>query len=97
MKAISLHLNFLRRMIFIHRGRFVTYGTGQSFLFEPYDFGFRDQDMPPLPDGKYIGIGASKGVKLIEGPSGPGGIHAALVMDGMISIFLVLCIPVDHL
>uniref|UniRef100_A0A0M3I8Y1 Piwi domain-containing protein n=1 Tax=Ascaris lumbricoides TaxID=6252 RepID=A0A0M3I8Y1_ASCLU len=66
---------------FFTEGRFVTYGTGQSFLFEPYDFGFRDQDMPPLPDGKYIGIGASKGVKLIEGPSGPGGIHAALVMD----------------
>uniref|UniRef100_A0A0M3JKL5 RES domain-containing protein n=1 Tax=Anisakis simplex TaxID=6269 RepID=A0A0M3JKL5_ANISI len=68
---------------FFTEGAFVTYGTGQDYLYEPGELGFTERDMPPLPDGKYIGIGASKSVKLVEGPRGPGGINAALVMDEM--------------
>uniref|UniRef100_A0A0M3KJ33 SGL domain-containing protein n=1 Tax=Anisakis simplex TaxID=6269 RepID=A0A0M3KJ33_ANISI len=50
-------------------------------LYEPSAFGFTEREMPALPDGKYIGIGASKGAKLIDGPGGPGNMNAALFMD----------------
>lgn len=65
----------LSQEAFFTENRFVSYGTGQNYLYNPYDFGFDDRDMPELPDGKYIGIGVSKGVRMTEGGS------AALVMD----------------
>lgn len=49
------------------RGRFVSYGSGLSYLYEPRDFGFNRDDMPDLPEGKYVGIGASKAVRIVEG------------------------------
>lgn len=48
---------------------------------DPSQFGFGERDMPELEEGKYIAIGASKGVRIIEGQR-EGGINAALVIDG---------------
>lgn len=36
-------------------------------MYNPLDFGFSAQETPGLPDGKYIGVGAIKGVKIVEG------------------------------
>lgn len=50
---------------YISRGRFVSYGTGESYLYAPEDFGFMKTDTPVLPDGKYVGVGASKAVRIV--------------------------------
>ncbi|VDD89301.1 unnamed protein product [Enterobius vermicularis] len=52
---------------FFTEGRFVCYGSGENYLYNPLDFGFSAQETPGLPDGKYIGVGAIKGVKIVEG------------------------------
>ncbi len=59
----------------------MAYGTGQSYLLNHYDFGFTDADTRALPDGKYMGIGACKSVRMIEGPGGPGNVNASLAID----------------
>lgn len=64
------------------RNRFVCYGTRQCYLLNPLEFGFQECDVPELGEGKYVGIGASKGVRIIEGPHGQGGLNAALIVDG---------------
>ncbi|MFH4979191.1 hypothetical protein AB6A40_005900 [Gnathostoma spinigerum] len=71
----------LSQEVFMASDRFVSYGSGQTYLMDPYASGFDERDLPPLPDGKYIGIGLSKGVKMIEGPSGTGHVNLAMVMD----------------
>ncbi|VDD85097.1 unnamed protein product [Enterobius vermicularis] len=58
----------LSQEAFFTDGRFVSYGSGESYLYNPSEFGFEDDEVPLLPDGKYIGVGASKVVKVLEGP-----------------------------
>lgn len=61
----------------------MSYGTGQCYLMYPNQFGFGDRDIPVLGEGKYVAVGASKGVRVIEGPRGcKGGVNASLVIDG---------------
>lgn len=61
----------------------MSYGTGECYLMDPNQFGFGDRDAPLLEEGKYVAIGAAKGVRIIEGPRGfKEGINAALVFDG---------------
>ncbi|OZC06093.1 hypothetical protein X798_06925 [Onchocerca flexuosa] len=66
--------------VFFMQGRFVSFGSGETYLMDPSQFGFSERDMPELEGGKYIAIGASKGVRIIEGPQ-EGGINAAMVID----------------
>lgn len=50
---------------------------------DPNQFGFGESDAPELKEGKYVAVGAVKGVRIIEGPRGfKEGINAALVVDG---------------
>ncbi|KAL3998991.1 Piwi domain family protein [Acanthocheilonema viteae] len=68
--------------VFFMEGRFVSYGTGECYLMDPNQFGFGERDVPELQEGKYVAIGAAKGVRIIEGPRGfKKGINAALVID----------------
>lgn len=69
----------LSQEAFFIEGRFVCYGSGECYLLSPDEFGFREQDAPPLPDGKYVGVGASKAVKIIEGPNK--GVNMAVHID----------------
>uniref|UniRef100_A0A915PVY4 Piwi domain-containing protein n=1 Tax=Setaria digitata TaxID=48799 RepID=A0A915PVY4_9BILA len=67
--------------VFFMQGRFVSFGPSQCYFMDPSQFGFQDSDMPELGEGKYVAVGASKGVRMIEGPQGLGGINAAMVLD----------------
>ncbi|CAG9536663.1 unnamed protein product [Cercopithifilaria johnstoni] len=68
--------------VFFMQGQFVSYGTGECYLMDPSQFGFGERDVPELQEGKYVAIGAAKGVRVIEGPRGFNkGINAALVLD----------------
>ncbi|MCP9260479.1 hypothetical protein DINM_003826 [Dirofilaria immitis] len=62
------------------KGRFISYGSGECYLLEPDQFGFGERDVPELREGKYVAVGASKGVRIIEGPQ-EGGMNAALIID----------------
>lgn len=44
----------------------------------------RDNELPELMDGKYMGIGLTKSVKVLEGDSGKGN-SAFVVTDGMVA------------
>ncbi|KAE9416566.1 hypothetical protein Angca_007488 [Angiostrongylus cantonensis] len=50
--------------------KFVAYGSTVQYLFDHQAFGFRDNELPELMDGKYAGIGLSKSVKVLEGDDG---------------------------
>ncbi|EJD73546.1 CBR-PPW-2 protein, partial [Loa loa] len=68
--------------VFFMEGRFVSYGAGECYLMYPNQFGFGERDTPELEEGKYVAVGAAKGVRIVEGPRGfEGGINAALVID----------------
>lgn len=47
--------------------QFISYGPGDCYLLDPEQFHFSENDIPRLGEGKYIGIGASKGMHVIEG------------------------------
>lgn len=70
MRAVFVFSKCLFNVEFLNysSGRFVSYGSGESYLYNPSEFGFEDDEVPLLPDGKYIGVGASKVVKVLEGP-----------------------------
>uniref|UniRef100_A0A1I7XNU6 PAZ domain-containing protein n=1 Tax=Heterorhabditis bacteriophora TaxID=37862 RepID=A0A1I7XNU6_HETBA len=55
---------------FMKTSEFITYGSGVHYLFDPLKYGFKENDCPPLMDGKYVGIGVSKSVKVLEGEQG---------------------------
>ncbi|KAI6204744.1 hypothetical protein M3Y94_00712200 [Aphelenchoides besseyi] len=48
---------------------FVTFSRGVTYVFEPKAFGYT-QDFPFFPNDIYVGLGASKGTRLIEGQNG---------------------------
>ncbi|VIO97196.1 PAZ domain containing protein [Brugia malayi] len=74
--------------VFFMQGRFVSYGTGECYLMDPSQFGFGDRDMPELQEGKYVAIGAAKGVRIIEGLGNfKRGINAGLVLDAKKAAF----------
>lgn len=74
--------------VFFMQGRFVSYGTGECYLMDPSQFGFGDRDMPELQEGKYVAIGAAKGVRIIEGLGNfKRGISAGLVLDAKKAAF----------
>ncbi|KAK6726360.1 hypothetical protein RB195_004586 [Necator americanus] len=52
---------------YMETSQFVTYGSGVHYLFDHRALGFRDHEVPELMDGKYMGIGLSKSVKVLEG------------------------------
>uniref|UniRef100_A0A7I4XS84 PAZ domain-containing protein n=2 Tax=Haemonchus contortus TaxID=6289 RepID=A0A7I4XS84_HAECO len=52
---------------YLETSQFVTYGTGVHYLFDHRALGFRDNELPSLMDGKYMGIGLTKSVKVLEG------------------------------
>ncbi|VDM68697.1 unnamed protein product, partial [Strongylus vulgaris] len=52
---------------YMETSQFVTYGSGVHYLFDHRALGFRDQEVPELMDGKYMGIGLTKSVKVLEG------------------------------
>ncbi|KAK5979608.1 Piwi domain protein [Trichostrongylus colubriformis] len=60
--------------------QFVTYGSGVHYLYDHRSLGFRDSELPELMDGKYMGIGLTKAVKVLEGDSGKTG-SAFVVTD----------------
>ncbi|CAJ0580775.1 unnamed protein product, partial [Mesorhabditis spiculigera] len=51
---------------------FVVYRDSSIFLYDPTQAKFAQEDVPALPDGKYLGIGASKSVSIVEGPGRKG-------------------------
>ncbi|KHJ99417.1 PAZ domain protein [Oesophagostomum dentatum] len=55
---------------YLETSQFVTYGSGVHYLFDHRALGFRDQEVPELMDGKYMGIGLTKAVKVLEGDKG---------------------------
>lgn len=51
-----------------------------SYLLDPPRYNFAPEDSPIFPDnGTYLGIGAQKGVRFIEGPKATR--HAALTVE----------------
>ncbi|KAJ1370013.1 eukaryotic translation initiation factor 2c [Parelaphostrongylus tenuis] len=52
---------------YMETAKFVAYGTTAHYLFDHRAFGFSDNELPELTDGKYMGIGLSKSVKVLEG------------------------------
>lgn len=64
-------------------GKFVSYGPGNCYLLDPTQFGFQESDTPLIGEGKYVGIGASKGVRLIEGPDGQNAANITAFIDGV--------------
>ncbi|PIO67524.1 piwi domain protein [Teladorsagia circumcincta] len=62
--------------------QFVTYGTGVHYLYDHRALGFRDNELPDLMDGKYMGIGLTKAVKVLEGDQGKSA-SAFVVTDGL--------------
>ncbi|GMT31653.1 hypothetical protein PFISCL1PPCAC_22950 [Pristionchus fissidentatus] len=62
---------------------FITYGNGNIYLLDPSRYGFHENEAPSIGNDKYIGIGLSKGVKILEGTNKPGNkdYMAALVLD----------------
>ncbi|WKX92455.1 hypothetical protein Q1695_010465 [Nippostrongylus brasiliensis] len=57
---------------YLETSQFVTYGSGVHYLFDHRALGFRDNELPELMDGKYMGIGVTKSVKVLEGEDGTG-------------------------
>ncbi|KAK6014640.1 piwi domain protein [Ostertagia ostertagi] len=55
---------------YMETSQFVTYGTGVHYLYDHRALGFRDNELPDLMDGKYMGIGLTKAVKVLEGDQG---------------------------
>ncbi|KAL6732063.1 hypothetical protein Aduo_002863 [Ancylostoma duodenale] len=55
---------------YMETSQFVTYGSGVHYLFDHRALGFKDHEVPELADGKYMGIGLSKSVKVLEGEKG---------------------------
>ncbi|KAK6053035.1 PAZ domain protein [Cooperia oncophora] len=62
------------------REQFVTYGCGVHYLYDHTKLGFRDEELPSLMDGKYMGVGLTKAVKVLEGEGGKTG-SAFVVTD----------------
>ncbi|KAL6732061.1 hypothetical protein Aduo_002862 [Ancylostoma duodenale] len=71
---------------FLDTEKFVTYGTANHYLYDHTQFGFSDAEVPLLSDGKYMGIGMSKSVKVLEGDGGKSG-TAFVVTDVMKGAF----------
>ncbi|CAJ0964017.1 unnamed protein product, partial [Mesorhabditis belari] len=70
-KEILEFLNVLTSQVaFFTPGSFIVYGNNNIFLYDPSSCGFQGRDLPSLPEGKYMGVGASKSVKLLEGSNG---------------------------
>ncbi|KAJ1373701.1 eukaryotic translation initiation factor 2c [Parelaphostrongylus tenuis] len=55
---------------YMETSKFVAYGSTVHYLYDHQAFGFRDSELPELTDGKYMGIGISKSVKVLEGDGG---------------------------
>lgn len=75
----------------------MSYGSGQSYLLNPSEFGFRELDAPELREGKYVGIGASKAIRIIEGLQGQGGMNGALVIDGQFFVWNFMLLKLSGL
>ncbi|VDL82045.1 unnamed protein product [Nippostrongylus brasiliensis] len=67
---------------YLETSQFVTYGSGVHYLFDHRALGFRDNELPELMDGKYMGIGVTKSVKVLEGEDGTGA-TPFVVTDGL--------------
>ncbi|VDN24929.1 unnamed protein product [Cylicostephanus goldi] len=66
---------------YLETSQFVTYGSGVHYLFDHRALGFRDNEVPELMDGKYMGIGVTKSVKVLQGEKGPNAPTAFVVTD----------------
>ncbi|CAJ0596093.1 unnamed protein product [Cylicocyclus nassatus] len=66
---------------YLETSQFVTYGSGVHYLFDHRALGFRDNEVPELMDGKYMGIGVTKSVKVLQGDKGPSAPTAFVVTD----------------
>ncbi|KHJ99415.1 piwi domain protein [Oesophagostomum dentatum] len=71
---------------YLNTERFVTYGTANHYLYDPSEYKVEESELPPLADGKYMGIGASKSVKILEGDNTNGKGSAFVVTDGYITV-----------
>uniref|UniRef100_A0A0N5ATH7 PAZ domain-containing protein n=1 Tax=Syphacia muris TaxID=451379 RepID=A0A0N5ATH7_9BILA len=60
----------LSQEAFFSKDVFVSYGASESYLLEPWNFGF-DKGLPDFPGGKYVGVGCCKAVRVIEGQGAP--------------------------
>uniref|UniRef100_A0A0N5BW09 PAZ domain-containing protein n=1 Tax=Strongyloides papillosus TaxID=174720 RepID=A0A0N5BW09_STREA len=60
MQYINLIVDMKSNMNF---DEWASYQNGKSYLIAPEKHGFKEADMPPLPDGKYLGIGSFSSVR----------------------------------
>lgn len=70
--------------------KFITFGTGNIYLMNPMEWGFKESELPTIGKDKFIGVGLSKSVKILEGtnPLCNKDYMPALVLDGA-SIYLI--------
>nr|AEF32758.1 WAGO-2 [Ascaris suum] len=64
-----------------HPDRHLVFGRGVSYLQKPWEEGFRQEDCPSLPEGKYVCVGTHKSAGRVEGPKGRGSCNAAITID----------------
>ncbi|KAH7715627.1 WAGO-2 protein [Aphelenchoides avenae] len=65
----------------MEREHFLCFGNGRSYLLAPEDYGFTKDDLPMLSADVYLGVGAHKSVRCIEGPGGAGNASVAMVVE----------------
>ncbi|KAH7723289.1 WAGO-2 protein [Aphelenchoides avenae] len=59
----------------------VSYGGGKSFLLNPQNHGFTQNDCPSLRNGHYLAVGAEKSCRFFEGPKQRGGTGVGLIVQ----------------
>lgn len=69
--------------MFSFRDKHYVFEHGKTFMVNPMEYGFRDNDCPLIADNKRLMAGTQKGTKQIEGPSGRGFNNPCLIVDCM--------------